>query len=138
VGIDGLPLGTKAVVVVDGAIVAELDLTSEGGRPLDLDGRIGEAVQRAAELVDRPVGVVRIALLDDRASGTTSPATSDRLAAIGLELEVIDLAGLDRPAPGAGGVESEASSESAGARSVARALLAALGPDADNGDPGTV
>ncbi len=115
VGVDGLPLGTGAVVAVDRVVVAELELASDAGRPLDLVQRLHQAIRLGGERVGRAVGEVRLVLLDDGSSGTDLLAITAELAMVGVALRVVD-------------VEVDDLGETA---SVRRARLAAL----DDGGP---
>lgn len=117
VGVDGLPLGTSAVVVVDGAIVSEMALISDGGRPLDLEQRVEQAVRVGGELARRPVDEVRLALLDDGAAGTGLHALTARLVAVDVTVRVVDLT-----EAGSGPIEPQS-----GDPSDRRARIAALG-----------
>jgi hypothetical protein len=120
VGVDGLPLGTSAAVAVDGAIVDEVELVTPGGRPIDLDGRIDEAMHRAASGTSRRVDQVRLVFLDDGSTGDWLAGLESRLASSDVQLVVIDLTN--------GGASVGQPS------SAARARLAALGPDTDGAD----
>jgi hypothetical protein len=126
VGVDGLPLGTKAALAVGGAIVCELDLTSDEGRPLDLQQRVAEAVRLGTAQAGQAVDEVRLAVVDDGTGGDVIGAIAAGLAADGLHLRVVDLV---EPKP------QELPSSAVGtpeAASVRRAHEAALADDAQH------
>lgn len=91
VGIDGLPLGTHAVAVVDGDIVASFDVVDGAGQAVDLEGRVGEAVRRAHELAGVEVREVRLLCIDDGGTGQRLDRLGERLAADGILFRVYDL-----------------------------------------------
>ena len=126
VGVDGLPLGTWAVAVVDGAIVAEFELTSDGGRPLDLEHRVHQAVRLGGELARCPVVEVRLAVLDDGSTGSRLHTLTARLEAADVALRIVDLAGTGAAAAGS---SLEGSGPESLDPSALRARVAALGGD---------
>ncbi|MDH3680651.1 MAG: hypothetical protein OEV40_11940 [Acidimicrobiia bacterium] len=93
VGIDGLPLGTCAVVVVDGDIVASFDVVDDAGRAVDLEQRVARAIRRAAELAGVQVGEVRLLFVDDGSAGEHIGRLGERLTSAGLRFHVYDLIG---------------------------------------------
>lgn len=119
-GIDGLPLGTAAVVAVDGAIVATFTVDRSGVRIGGLAQRIRDAVDGAEARMDSLPAEVRVVLVDDGTDGAEVDLARQWLAARSIGFHVLDLVGAD-------GVE-QASADAASrlSRSMSRAMDAAL------------
>jgi len=78
--IDGLPLGTDAVLAHGCDVVLGFSASGGNGRPMPLEQRVLAAVDKARAHTEVELSEVRLVLVDDGEDGSVVDEIADRLA----------------------------------------------------------